>query len=210
MSLPQTAFVQLDQQKSSAQTNGADEAAMAIQRGDAAAFARLFNDNRGKLLALAYRLTASTTDAEDVVQEAFVSSWRKHHQFQGQAKASTWLYRVTFNAALMHLRSRRRKGAASLDSLPAGQAEALIAEAPGAVAPMAVDVWMEQREQGDDVRTAVAELKPIDQAIVNLRFVDELSTEEVSERTGLSTAAVKTRLHRARGVMRDRIAVAHN
>jgi RNA polymerase sigma-70 factor, ECF subfamily len=182
-----------------------DEAAMAIQRGDSAAFAQLFHDNRDRLLALAYRLTASTADAEDVVQEAFVSSWRKHHQFQGQARASTWLYRVTFNAALMHLRSRRRKGASSLDALPTATAEMLMAEAPGTSGPMAVDQWIEQCETHAEVRSAVAELKSIDRDIVRLRFVDELSTEEVGERTGLSTAAVKTRLHRARGTIRDRM-----
>ena len=114
----------------------------AIQQGDAAAFAELFEQNRDKLLALAYRLTSSTAEAEDVVQDAFVSSWRHHDQFQGAAKPSTWLYRVTFNAALMRLRTRRRKGADSLDALAAGVAEAAIhrafaASIPGGRLPVA-------------------------------------------------------------------------
>jgi RNA polymerase sigma-70 factor, ECF subfamily len=175
----------------------------AIQQGDKAAFARLFSANRTKLLALAYRLTSSSVDAEDVVQDAFVSSWRNHHQYQGQAQASTWLYRVTFNAALMHLRSRRRKGASSADALPADVLESFMARAPNAPAPLEMDQHVDAQLAKKPLSSAVHDLKDVDQLIVHMRFVDELSTEEVSTRVGLSPAAVKTRLHRARATLRD-------
>jgi RNA polymerase sigma-70 factor (ECF subfamily) len=180
--------------------------AAAITQGDKAAFAELFEQNRDKLLALAYRLTSSAADAEDVVQDAFVSSWRHHDQFQGAAKPSTWLYRVTFNAALMRLRTRRRKGADSLDALPGGVAEALVGRGASAIGndgiPGADDV-IETRHRKRALRAALADLKPVDQELMQLRYGDELSTEEVAEKMGMSASAVKTRLHRARQSLRD-------
>lgn len=178
--------------------------AAAIQKGDGAAFAELFEQNREKLLALAYRLTSSTADAEDVVQDAFVSSWRHHDQFQGTAKPSTWLYRVTFNAALMRLRTRRRKGADSLDALASGVAEAVVQRAAEAdERDLDVEGWLEQQERKVGVREALSQLKAQDQNLMQLRYGDDLSTEEVAAMTGMSASAVKTRLHRARQVLKD-------
>jgi RNA polymerase sigma-70 factor, ECF subfamily len=184
-----------------------DQDVMAIQRGDKEAFVQLFNNNRDRLLALAYRLTSSSTEAEDVVQDAFVSSWRHHDQFNGDARPSTWLYRVTFNAALMHLRSRRRKGADSLDALPQTTAEVRVQEAyerNGNDLPVP-EAGIERRHLRTLLDGAFEELRPIDRTIVHLRFVEDLSTEEVSEKTGLSASAVKTRLHRARAVLREHL-----
>jgi RNA polymerase sigma-70 factor (ECF subfamily) len=178
--------------------------AAAIQQGDGAAFAALFEQNREKLLALAYRLTSSTADAEDVVQDAFVSSWRHHDQFQGASKPSTWLYRVTFNAALMRLRTRRRKGAESLDALAAGVAEAVVQRAcDGDDRHIDADVLLERRARKDAVRVALSHLKGQDQDLMQLRYGDDLSTEEVASLTGMTSSAVKTRLHRARQVLKD-------
>jgi RNA polymerase sigma-70 factor (ECF subfamily) len=176
--------------------------AAAIQQGDGEAFARLFQQNRDKLLALAYRLTSSTADAEDVVQDAFVSSWRHHDQFQGASRPSTWLYRVTFNAALMRLRTRRRKGADSLDALGAGVAEALVQRAASDDGVDAEEL-LEARDRREAVREALTRLKPQDQELMRLRYGDDLDTDDVAALTGMSASAVKTRLHRARHALRD-------
>lgn len=178
--------------------------AAAIQQGDGAAFAELFEQNRDKLLALAYRLTSSTADAEDVVQDAFVSSWRHHDQFQGASKPSTWLYRVTFNAALMRLRTRRRKGAESLDALATGIAEAVVQRASeGDDRHIDADELIERSERRDAVRAALSGLKAQDQNLMQLRYGNDLSTEDVASLTGMSASAVKTRLHRARQSLKD-------
>jgi RNA polymerase sigma-70 factor (ECF subfamily) len=173
-----------------------------IQSGDRAAFARLFEQNRPRLLALAYRLTSSVNDAEDVVQEAFVSTLRHHDQFQGTAKPSTWLYRVTFNAALMRLRTRRRKGADSLDAMPTAVAERAVSHAFADDHIDADDVVV-THERSAALDEAMASLKPLDRQLMRLRYGDDLSTDEVAERVGLSTSAVKTRLHRARAQLKD-------
>ena len=181
--------------------------AAAIRSGETAAFAQLFEENRDRLLALAYRLTASRSDAEDVVQDAFVSSWRNHAQFQGQSKPSTWLYRVTFNAALMRLRTKRRKGADSLDALAAEVADSAMHAASSLDDTRSTVPDPETQAARGLVREALddalAGLKEIDRQIVRLRFCDGLSTEEVAGVTGLSASAVKTRLHRARAVLRE-------
>ncbi len=172
-----------------------------IKSGDTAAFARLFSENRPRLLALAYRLTSSVNDAEDVVQEAFVSTLRHHDQFQGTARPSTWLYRVTFNAALMRLRTRRRKGADSLDALPKNIAERAVSRAADGYRD--ADDMVSHRERAAAVDDAMLVLKPLDRELMRLRYTDDLSTDEVAARTGLTTSAVKTRLHRARAQLKD-------
>ena len=180
--------------------------ARAIQQGEKAAFAELFEQNRDKLLALAYRLTASTADAEDVVQDAFVSSWRHHDQFQGASKPSTWLYRVTFNAALMRLRTRRRKGAESLDALATNVAEAAVHRAfIDSDRDVDAEEIMEAFERKSAVQEALRALKPRDQQLMQLRYSDDLSTEDVAAAMGMSASAVKTRLHRARQVLKDAV-----
>lgn len=174
-----------------------------LQRGAREAVARLFDENRPRLLALATRLVSSS-EAEDVVQDAFVSTLRHHHQFRGQALPSTWLYRVTFNAALMRLRTRRRKGAESLDALPNEVAETSLSRTTQGRPDPSVEV--ERREARRALEAAIASLRPVDRQIVKMRFVEGMSTEEVAEATGLSVAATKTRLHRARATLRDALA----
>ncbi|MBM4279860.1 MAG: RNA polymerase sigma factor [Deltaproteobacteria bacterium] len=171
----------------------------ALQAGERDAIAKLFCDNRHKLLGLALRLMGSASEAEDVVQDAFVQTLRHHHQFQGNARPSTWLYRVTFNAALMRLRTRRRKGALSLDALPPEVAETAVHHARD-VDGMSCDpeALCLRRAADADVIRALARLKPVDQRLVQLRYGEGLSTEDVGTQIGMSTSAVKTRLHRAR------------
>ena len=181
----------------------------AIQSGEHEAFAQLFAQNRQRLLALAYRLTSSTAEAEDVVQDAFVSSLRHCDQFQGAAKPSTWLYRVTFNAALMRLRTRRRKGADSLDALPPAVAERAMGAHHFDDEMMAADDVTAAHERRAAVTNALSTLKPLDQELVRMRYLEDLSTEEVAERSGLTTSAVKTRLHRARAALRDTMTAAN-
>jgi RNA polymerase sigma-70 factor (ECF subfamily) len=175
----------------------------ALQAGERDAIAKLFRDNREKLLALALRLMGSVSEAEDVVQDAFVQTLRHHHQFQGHARPSTWLYRVTFNAALMRLRTRRRKGAVSLDALSPEFAESAVHQARDVdgVAGNPERVCLRRSADADVVR-ALAALKPIDRRLVQLRYGEGLSTEDVGVQTGMSTSAVKTRLHRARAVLK--------
>lgn len=168
-----------------------------IRSGSPEAWAELFRRDRPKLLALASRFV-SRDDAEDVVQDAFLSTLRSREQFRGQAHPSTWLYRATVNAALMHLRTRRRRPTESLDDAQVERAS----EVPGP------DAGVERTQAGRHLAAAVQVLKPLDRALFKLRFLDERSTEEAAEAVGLSVAAVKTRLSRARVVAREALELA--
>lgn len=169
------------------------------------AFERAFASCRGRLFALARRMVGSDADAEDVLQDAFMNGWRHVDQFRGDAQWSTWLYRVTYNTALMHLRTRRRKGASSLDALPGDVREHVTqraaehtAAAPDFAAP-AHAVWA--RAFRSDFEQALEALRPVDRSIVSMRLVQGRDTREVGASLDMSTSAVKTRLHRARKVL---------
>jgi RNA polymerase sigma-70 factor (ECF subfamily) len=81
-------------------------------------FRQLWARSRPRLLVVARGMTGSAADAEDVLQEAFCAAWRHRASFLGAARPTTWLHRITVNAALMHLRSRRRRRTESLDGRP--------------------------------------------------------------------------------------------
>jgi RNA polymerase sigma-70 factor, ECF subfamily len=158
---------------------------------DSEAFSRLFSQNQRKLLSVALRMVGSLAEAEDVVQEAFVQSWRHRDSFRGEAAASTWLYRVTVNCALMKLRTRRRSRLEFVEELPQ--------EASHLPSP---DTAVIGREDERAVVRAFEQLAPIDQRILALRVVDGCTSDEVAQQTGLSSMAVRTRLHRAREKVR--------
>jgi len=138
------------------------------------------------------------------VQEAFLSAFRSIDRFQGNARLSTWLHRIVVNAALMKLRTRRRKPEEPIDALlpgflPDGHRE----ERSGPWQPSAA---LERREQQALVRAAIDRLPDSYRTVLLLRDIEELDTAEVAEMLGLSPAVVKTRLHRARLALRELLA----
>jgi RNA polymerase sigma-70 factor (ECF subfamily) len=96
-----------------------DEATLVAQlkAGDEQAFDRVVRMYGGRLLAVARRIVGSEEDARDVVQEAFMNAFKSLDRFEGNAKLSTWLHRIAVNAALMKLRTRKRKPEQSIESL---------------------------------------------------------------------------------------------
>lgn len=160
-------------------------------------FAELFDQARPRLLAVARRVVRNDHDAEDVVQQAFLNAMKGQASFEGRAQATSWLYRITYNTALMHLRHKRRKGATSLDALTATTREAAIERSSPALP--ASDVLVDIGRLRGRLATAVAGLSDLDQNIVRLRLELGYSTKETADQLGISTAATKTRLHRARG-----------
>ena len=88
-----------------------------LHRGDAQAFELLVRRHAGRMLAIARRLVGSEDDARDLVQEAFLAAFRAIDTFAGAARLSTWLHRIVVDAALMRLRSRRRRHEESIDDL---------------------------------------------------------------------------------------------
>ena len=174
----------------------------AVRSGNREAIAAWFRRDRVRLLAVASRIV-SAHDAEDAVQDAFVSTLKDGHGFRGDAAPSTWMHRVTINAALMQLRTRRRRPADSLEELGDDVMQA--------VEPTH-ELGLEREDAAAELRDVLAHIKPLDRQILTLRLVDELSTEDTARVVGLSVAATKTRLSRVRAALRSLIgdcALAH-
>lgn len=173
------------------------------------AFEELVARYEDKVYRLAFRFVRNDTDAQEIVQETFLSLWRKIDGFKGDSQFSSWLYRVTANAALMRLRSQRRHPEVSTEELEPGtldRVEQIFGQAGGG------DNWARRPDeelQSDELRNyiqkAVDELPELYRAVFLLRDVEGLSTEDTAEALGVTVPTVKTRLHRARIALRQSI-----
>jgi RNA polymerase sigma-70 factor (ECF subfamily) len=158
------------------------------------------------MLAVARRFLPNESDARDVLQEAFLAAFRAIDGFTGGAKLSTWLHRIVVNAALMKLRSRRRRRESAIDDLLPRFAEDGH-HAEGVVAwDTPADELVESGEVRALVRAAIAELPDAYRTVLLLRDIEERDTEETATLLGLTPQAVKTRLHRARQALRTVLA----
>lgn len=173
-----------------------------LRRGDEAAFEEIVRRYGGRMLATARRMVGSDHDAQDAVQEAFLSAFSAIGSFSGNSKLSTWLHRVVVNAALMKLRRRRRKPEESIDELlPRFNDDGHWSEAPSSWdAPG--DVLLQRRETRATVRRCIDQLPQTYRTVLLLRDIEDRDTDEVAEALGITPNAVKVRLHRARQALR--------
>ena len=177
-----------------------DEAALvaALAAGEEWAFDFVVRTYGRRLLAVARRFTTCESDAEDVVQAAYLSAFRSFHQFEGSSRLSTWLHRIVVNAALMRLRSQRRQPTQSIEELlPRFQDDGHHVEQFSSWSATA-DELVEQAETRTMVQAAIAQLPETYRTVLLLRDIEEMSTQEVAEKLSLTPNAVKVRLHRAR------------
>ncbi|MDX1649128.1 MAG: sigma-70 family RNA polymerase sigma factor [Myxococcota bacterium] len=173
-----------------------------LREGDPAAYEQLVRRHAPRMLAVARRLLRSPDDAEDAVQEAFLSAFRALDRFEGEARLGTWLHRITVNAALMKLRSRRRKPETSLEELQ----PRFLEDGHHEVLPRRwkdADRVLASRQLRERVREAIDGLPETYRNVLLLRDIEEMDTAETAAALGISENAVKTRLHRARVALRE-------
>jgi RNA polymerase sigma-70 factor, ECF subfamily len=176
---------------------------------DAAALDRLMAEHADRVFRIAYGITRNHADAEEVTQDVFMTIVRKGDTFEGRSALTTWMYRVTTNAALNRRRGKWRTVEVSLDEqLPTFQADG---HRDGDRSYLLAD-WSEDPEvaalAGETRRMLERALDTLPahyRAVLVLRDVEELPNEAVAEILGESVAAVKTRLHRARMAMREQL-----
>ena len=180
-----------------------EEAALVarLRDGDAAAFESLVRTYGTRMLTVARRFLRNEEDAADALQEALISAYRSIGQFAAESKLSTWLHRIVVNASLMRLRSRRRKAEVSIDALlpqflEDGHQVKSSVDWPDAVRAI------ERRETSELVRRSIDQLPEGYREVLLLRDIDELDTQEAARLLGISSGAVKVRLHRARQALR--------
>lgn len=173
-----------------------------LQNGDGAAFEEMVRIYGPRMLAVIQRYLPIAEDAQDVLQDAFISAFRAIDRFQSQSRLGTWLFRIAVNAALMKLRSRARRPEKAIeDLLPRftsdGHREITKEWA------VTHDTEAEDADSRRAVREAINELPETYRIILLLRDIEERSTEETAEVLELTVANVKTRLHRARQALRE-------
>ena len=184
-----------------------DEELVARARAkDFGAFEQLLDRYEDKIFRLAYRFVRNESEAKEILQDTFLSIWRKLDTFKGDAQFGSWLYRVAANTALMRLRSQRRHPEISTEELPVGYLDNY-----GQV-PSVGENWskrpddeLQSEELRRHIQTSVDALPEIYRTVFLLRDVEGLSTEETGEILSISVPTVKTRLHRARIALRDAI-----
>jgi RNA polymerase sigma-70 factor (ECF subfamily) len=174
----------------------------ALRRGDEDAFEALVHRESTRMLATARRLLGSEPDAQDAVQDAFLQVHRHVGEFHGESRVSTWLHRIVVNAALMKLRSRRRKPEQELDDRSPQFDEAASWLRPTTEWERPGEELLESAETRAMVRRSIDRLPDAYREVLTMRDIDELDTEETAELLRVSTNAVKVRLHRARHALR--------
>jgi RNA polymerase sigma-70 factor (ECF subfamily) len=177
-----------------------------LKRGDACACETLVRTHARSLLAVTRRILRNEEDARDAVQEAFLSAFRSAGQFEGNARLATWLHRIAVNAALMGMRSRRRRAEQSIEEmLPEFLEDGHHVRDPREwTAP--ADQLLEREEDRHFVRASIDRLPNEYRVVLVLRDIEELDTEETARALDMTVAAVKTRLHRARQALRGLLA----
>jgi RNA polymerase sigma-70 factor (ECF subfamily) len=172
------------------------ELVAAAKNGDRNAFDQLVRLTYAAAFTLAFRLTADEEDARDVVQDAYLKAFRGIKHFRGDARFSTWMYRITANCASTLLSRRSRS---SHDELSADEP---VADTRPEVDP---EVMAEAGYVRDRMTAALAELPPRLRAVVVLRDIYDLPHEAIAAELGISQEAAKVRLHRARRKLRERL-----
>lgn len=179
-----------------------------LQAGDGAALEELFRLHSAKLYNVALRILGDPSDTEEVIQDVFWLVYRKAGSFQGQAQFSTWLYRLTVNAALGKIRrSKKNKEVSYEEFMPKFQDDGHHAVRPVVDWSDTLDEKYSAREIHQLLAAALDQLKPTDKSIIVLSDLEGLSDKEIAETLGLTVSAVKTRLHRARLFLRGKLAV---
>ena len=160
------------------------------RRGDREAFALLVQKYQGRVLTLVTRILDHYGEAEDVAQDVFIKVFQSLHEFRGAARFSTWLYRITVNHCLNHIRRRTRHQ----QTLVVTEPEDWMQDSPTSNPHRT----LEQKERWRLIQAKLQALSPEHRTIILLRDFEGLSYEEIADVLQLESGTVKSRLHRAR------------
>lgn len=174
-------------------------------QGDTLAFEELILPYQNKIYALAYRYMGNEEDAYDMTQEAFLKAFRSLRTFKGDSSFGTWIYRVATNICLDELRRRKRRIIPlSLDE-PLATRDGDSVDKEIADMQPTQDIIIEQEEFAQYIQNLVSQMKPEHKNVIILRDMMQLSYEEIANVLDTSVGTVKSRLSRARNILRKKI-----
>jgi RNA polymerase sigma-70 factor (ECF subfamily) len=175
--------------------------------GNENAFDEIVSRYANKIYGFALRITRNSSDAEEVFQEVFLTLTKKLDTFRGESKFSSWLYRVTVNASYMYLRSQKKhESNISLENYyPYDEKGTLMGRVMEKDWSSRPDIIIFSNEALKIIDKSINELPESYRTVFHLRDVEGLLNEEVADILEISIPAVKSRLHRARLFLRDRL-----
>jgi RNA polymerase sigma-70 factor, ECF subfamily len=178
-----------------------------LKRRDEAAFNELILLYQGRIYRLVFRMLGDAAEAEDLAQEVFITVFKSIDGFRGESKLSTWLYRVATNHCknrLKYLQRRARGKKKEFDEIAEHEAIESATMNPSSTIARP-DQVLEGYQKEQILREAIAWLDEDHRALVILRDIEHMSYEQIQEITGLAEGTVKSRLHRARHALREKV-----
>tara|TARA_B100001750_G_scaffold185175_1_gene154171 strand:+ start:5251 stop:5937 length:687 start_codon:yes stop_codon:yes gene_type:complete len=184
-----------------------EELVARLKRRDEAAFNELVELYQGRIYRLVFRMLGDRAEAEDLAQEVFVTVFKRIDGFRGDSKLSTWMYRVATNHCKNRLKFLGRRGRGQkreLDEIADAHAIESATMSTSAQLPRPDDVLLGRQVEGF-IGQALRELNEEQRTLVVLRDIENLTYDEIQDVTGLPAGTVKSRLHRARLALAERV-----
>jgi RNA polymerase sigma-70 factor (ECF subfamily) len=173
------------------------------RNGDRGAFAELVDLYKDKIYHLAYRMLNNKHEAEDAVQETFLRVYTNLHRYDEQQKFSTWIFRIGTNHCIDRLR-KRKHSAYSLDAeMPDGEGNDYYSMLPGNEDTPEKQIILSETQML--IRKAIDALPEKYKSVVILRYLQDMSLQEISDVLDMPVTTVKTRVHRGREYLRKRL-----
>ncbi|MCD4686102.1 MAG: sigma-70 family RNA polymerase sigma factor [Anaerolineae bacterium] len=197
----------MSDKQSNGHNNGQGDAALVerLKAGDQAAYAELVDQHGGRVFRLALRMMGNESDAEDVLQETFLSAFKAIDRFEARSSLGTWLHRIASNAALMRLRRKEPVTVSVEEPIERDDGDLIPRQFFDFCCLPEEDLMREEARA--EMARAVDELPTTLRSVFVLRDIEGLSTQETAEALDLSISAVKSRLMRARLKLRERLSV---
>ncbi|RHW34804.1 RNA polymerase sigma factor SigW [Neobacillus notoginsengisoli] len=173
-----------------------------IKKGDQDAFAEIVELYKDKLFQLGYRMLGNRHEAEDIAQEAFIRAYVNIDSFKQEYKFSTWLYRIATNLCIDRI--RKKKPDYYLDAEVAGTEGLTLYSRISSDMPLP-EKEVEMMELHETIQGEILKLPEKYRSVIVLRYIEELSLNEISEILGLPLGTVKTRIHRGREALRKQL-----
>ncbi len=173
-----------------------------VKKGDQDAFADIVEYHKDKLFHLCYRMLGNREEAQDAAQEAFIRAYVNIHSYDTSKKFSTWLYRIATNLCIDRI--RKKKPDYYLDAEVAGT-DGLNMYSQIAADQVLPEEELEQVELQEFIQSEILKLPEKYRTVIVLKYIDELSLKEISDILDLPLGTVKTRIHRGREALRNRL-----
>ncbi|PRX55439.1 RNA polymerase sigma factor [Flagellimonas meridianipacifica] len=159
-------------------------------KGDTKAFASLVTKHQNYVYTLVIRMIKTKEEAEEVTQDVFIKAYKSLKDFKGDSKFTTWLYRISYRAALDHIRKNKKRQKTNTLLEEITESNLTFIENPLE--------QLEDQERKDFIKRSIARLSESEAAIVTLFYFEELSIKEIGKVTRLTEDNVKVKLHRSR------------